>query len=176
MLNIADTLRTWCREARPFAHAAVIQVSGSAPLPVGTPLAVDADGNVVGSVSGGCVEGAVYELCQQLLELGEPPTRARFGYSAEDSCAVGLTCGELGLLAQRIKSQNPQVNSLQAGFGAGGQGLVVAAEAALTTSTSNLRRRNSPGRPGRRSLDETEYRERRHTHGTGTLAGPATAR
>jgi xanthine dehydrogenase accessory factor len=105
MLNIADTLRTWCREARPFALATVIQVSGSAPLPVGTSLAVDADGNVVGSVSGGCVEGAVYELCQQLLESGEPPTRARFGYSDEDAFAVGLTCGgELGVLVQRIDS------------------------------------------------------------------------
>lgn len=103
MLNIADTLHTWCREARPFALATVVQVSGSAPLPVGTALAVDADGNVVGSVSGGCVEGAVYELCQQVLKAEEPPTRARFGYSDDDAFAVGLTCGgELDVLVQRI--------------------------------------------------------------------------
>ncbi|MER5180991.1 XdhC/CoxI family protein [Streptomyces sp. NPDC002896] len=103
MLNIADTLHTWCREARPFALATVIQVSGSAPLPVGTALAADADGNVVGSVSGGCVEGAVYELCQQVLKSGEPPTRARFGYSDDDAFAIGLTCGgELDVLVQRI--------------------------------------------------------------------------
>ncbi|SOD79162.1 xanthine dehydrogenase accessory factor [Streptomyces sp. 1222.2] len=103
MLNIADTLHTWCRAARPFALATVVQVSGSAPLPVGTALAVDADGNAVGSVSGGCVEGAVYELCQQILKSGEPPTRARFGYSDDDAFAVGLTCGgELDVLVQRI--------------------------------------------------------------------------
>ncbi|MEV2193632.1 XdhC/CoxI family protein [Streptomyces phaeochromogenes] len=103
MLNIADTLHTWCRKARPFALATVVQISGSAPLPVGTSLAVDADGNAVGSISGGCVEGAVYELCQQVLESDEPPTRARFGYSDDDAFAVGLTCGgELDVLVQRI--------------------------------------------------------------------------
>ncbi|MCX5095882.1 XdhC family protein [Streptomyces sp. NBC_00365] len=103
MLNIADTLHTWCGEARPFALATVVQVSGSAPLPVGTALAVDLDGNVVGSVSGGCVEGAVYELCRQVLKGDEPPTRARFGYSDNDAFAVGLTCGgELDILVQRI--------------------------------------------------------------------------
>ncbi|MEU3936601.1 XdhC/CoxI family protein [Streptomyces sp. NPDC029044] len=103
MLNIADTLYRWCREARPFALATVTQVSGSAPLPSGTSLAVDADGEAVGSISGGCVEGAVYELCQQVLTSGEPPIRASFGYSDDDAFAVGLTCGgELEVLVQRI--------------------------------------------------------------------------
>ncbi|WP_030609659.1 XdhC family protein [Streptomyces fulvoviolaceus] len=103
MLNIADTLYDWCREARPFALATVIQVSGSAPLPVGTALAVDADGTVVGSISGGCVEGAVYELCQQVLTDGATPARARFGYSDDDAFAVGLTCGgEIDVLVQRV--------------------------------------------------------------------------
>ncbi|MFF6808167.1 XdhC family protein [Streptomyces sp. NPDC012616] len=103
MLNIADTLYRWCREARPFALATVIRVSGSAPLPPGTALAVDAGGEAVGSISGGCVEGAVYELCTQVLESGEPPTRASFGYSDDDAFAVGLTCGgELEVLVQRV--------------------------------------------------------------------------
>ncbi|MDQ0834566.1 xanthine dehydrogenase accessory factor [Streptomyces achromogenes] len=103
MLNIADTLYRWCREARPFALATVIKVSGSAPLPVGTALAVDPDGEAIGSISGGCVEGSVYELCQQVLEPGELPQRARFGYSDDDAFAVGLTCGgELEVLVQRV--------------------------------------------------------------------------
>lgn len=103
MLNIADTLHTWCRAGRPFALATVVQVSGSAPLPVGTSLAVDAEGNAVGSVSGGCVEGAVYELCRGVLTSGGLPARERFGYSDEDAFAVGLTCGgELDILVQRI--------------------------------------------------------------------------
>ncbi|MER5181028.1 XdhC/CoxI family protein [Streptomyces sp. NPDC002896] len=104
MLNIADTLYNWCREARPFALATVIQVSGSAPLPPGTALAVDTDGQVVGSISGGCVEGAVYELCQQVLVDHGTPARARFGYSDDDAFAVGLTCGgEIDVLVQRVE-------------------------------------------------------------------------
>ncbi|WP_030619537.1 XdhC family protein [Streptomyces fulvoviolaceus] len=113
MLNIADTLYDWCRAARPFALATVVQVSGSAPLPVGTALAMDADGTVVGSVSGGCVEGTVHELCQQVLKGDGPPTRARFGYSDDDAFAVGLTCGgEIDVLVQRIDpTDQPQLTA-----------------------------------------------------------------
>ncbi|MFM9551928.1 MULTISPECIES: XdhC family protein [Streptomyces] len=104
MLNIADTLHAWCREARPFALATVIQTSGSAPLPPGTALAVNADGQVVGSISGGCVEGAVYDQCQQVLQDHGLPARTRFGYSDADAFAVGLTCGgEIDVLVQRIE-------------------------------------------------------------------------
>ncbi|MGI3197759.1 XdhC family protein [Streptomyces sp. GLT-R25] len=103
MLNIADTLHRWCREARPFALATVVDVTGSAPLPIGTSLAVDAVGNAVGSISGGCVEGAVYELCRQVLSDRGAPQRAWFGYSDDDAFAVGLTCGgELDVLVQHI--------------------------------------------------------------------------
>ncbi|NEC88464.1 XdhC/CoxI family protein [Streptomyces sp. SID12501] len=103
MLNIADTLHRWCDESRPFALATVVDVRGSAPLPVGTSVAVDADGNAVGSISGGCVEGAVYELCRQVLHDRGTPQRAWFGYSDDDAFAVGLTCGgELDVLVQRI--------------------------------------------------------------------------
>jgi xanthine dehydrogenase accessory factor len=103
MLNIAGTLHRWCREARPFALATVVDVTGSTPLPVGTSVAVDADGNAVGSVSGGCVEGAVYELCRQVLGDEGAPQRAWFGYSDDDAFAVGLTCGcEFDVLVQRV--------------------------------------------------------------------------
>ncbi|MEX1652013.1 XdhC/CoxI family protein [Streptomyces pseudovenezuelae] len=104
MLNIADTLHRWCREARPFALATVVGVHGSAPLPVGTSVAVDEDGDAVGSISGGCVEGAVYELCRQVLRDDRgAPQRAWFGYSDDDAFAVGLTCGgELDVFVQRI--------------------------------------------------------------------------
>lgn len=103
MLNIAQTLLRWCREARPFALATVVDVRGSAPLPVGTAVAVDADGNAVGSISGGCVEGAVYDMCRQVLQEGGTPHRACFGYSDDDAFAVGLTCGgELDVLVQAV--------------------------------------------------------------------------
>ena len=103
MLNIADTLHRWCNEQRPFALATIVDVTGSAPLPVGTSVAVDQDGTAIGSISGGCVEGAVYELCRQVLEDRTAPQRAWFGYSDEDAFAVGLTCGgELDVHVQHI--------------------------------------------------------------------------
>ncbi|MFI6309712.1 XdhC family protein [Nocardia fusca] len=103
MLNIADTLGNWCREGRNFVVATVVGVSGSAPLPPGTSLAVDADGHAVGSVSGGCVEAAVYQTCTELLARGGPAIRTRFGYTDSDAFAVGLTCGgEIDILMHRI--------------------------------------------------------------------------
>ncbi|MFF0669007.1 XdhC family protein [Streptomyces tendae] len=92
MLDIAEELHRWVGQGRDFAVATVVAVGGSAPRPAGAALAVDAGGTVVGSVSGGCVEGAVYELCRQALQDGETVLE-RFGYSDEDAFAVGLTCG-----------------------------------------------------------------------------------
>ncbi|KFG01876.1 xanthine dehydrogenase [Streptomyces scabiei] len=104
MLNIRDTLHDWCHEGRPFALATVIGVRGSAPLPVGTALAVDADGNAVGGISGGCVEAAVYELGRQVLADRAAPARVAFGYSDSDAFAAGLTCGgEIDVLVQRVE-------------------------------------------------------------------------
>ena len=92
MLDLAGPLREWIEEGRDFAVATVVAVGGSAPRPPGAALAVSADGTAVGSVSGGCVEGAVYDLCLQALRDGETLVE-RFGYSDEDAFAVGLTCG-----------------------------------------------------------------------------------
>ncbi|MFI7243527.1 XdhC family protein [Streptomyces qinglanensis] len=92
MLDIAAELHRWCQEGRDFAVATVVGVGGSAPRQPGAALAVDADGEAVGSVSGGCVEGAVYALCEEVLESGAS-VRQTFGYSDEDAFAVGLTCG-----------------------------------------------------------------------------------
>lgn len=92
MLDIAEELNRWVEQGRDFAVATVVAVGGSAPRLPGAALAVDSDGTAIGSVSGGCVEGAVYDLCQQALEDGESVLE-RFGYSDEDAFAVGLTCG-----------------------------------------------------------------------------------
>ncbi|MEU6683241.1 XdhC/CoxI family protein [Streptomyces sp. NPDC046832] len=92
MLDLAGPLHEWIEEGRDFAVATVVAVGGSAPRPPGAALAVRADGTAVGSVSGGCVEGAVYDLCLQALQDGETVVE-RFGYSDEDAFAVGLTCG-----------------------------------------------------------------------------------
>ncbi|ANP51545.1 xanthine dehydrogenase accessory factor [Streptomyces griseochromogenes] len=92
MLDIAEELLTWAEEGRDFAVATVLAVGGSAPRGPGAALAVDSAGTVIGSVSGGCVEGAVYDLCREALQTGESVTE-HFGYSDEDAFAVGLTCG-----------------------------------------------------------------------------------
>ncbi|MFI0827181.1 XdhC family protein [Streptomyces roseolus] len=92
MLDIAEELHRWVEQGRDFAVATVVAVGGSAPRQPGAALAVDSDGTAIGSVSGGCVEGAVYELCQTALDDGEVVVE-RFGYSDEDAFAVGLTCG-----------------------------------------------------------------------------------
>ncbi|MFD7889507.1 XdhC family protein, partial [Streptomyces albidoflavus] len=88
MLDIAAELHGWTEQDRDFAVATVVAVSGSAPRRPGAALAVDAGGTVIGSVSGGCVEGAVYDLCRQAIEDGHP-VRERFGYSDDDAFAGG---------------------------------------------------------------------------------------
>nr|WSW42971.1 XdhC family protein [Streptomyces sp. NBC_01001] len=92
MLDIAEELNRWVEQGRDFAVATVVAVGGSAPRQPGAALAVDGEGTAIGSVSGGCVEGAVYELCRQALEDGETVLE-QFGYSDDDAFAVGLTCG-----------------------------------------------------------------------------------
>ena len=92
MLDLATELSAWAEEGRDFAVATVVAVGGSAPRGPGAALAVDGEGTVIGSVSGGCVEGAVYDLCVQALADGETVLQ-RFGFSDDDAFAVGLTCG-----------------------------------------------------------------------------------
>jgi xanthine dehydrogenase accessory factor len=107
MLDIAEELNRWVEQGRDFAVATVVAVGGSAPRQPGAALAVDADGTAIGSVSGGCVEGAVYDLCLQALEDGETVLE-RFGYSDEDAFAVGLTCGGIiDILVTPVRADGP---------------------------------------------------------------------
>ncbi|WP_330254347.1 XdhC family protein [Nocardia sp. NBC_00565] len=102
MRDLTAELRKWHAADMDYAVATVIGVTGSAPRPPGAALAVDADGIVIGSISGGCVEGAMYELCREVLRTGRP-VRETFGYSDDDAFAVGLTCGgELEVFVQRV--------------------------------------------------------------------------
>jgi xanthine dehydrogenase accessory factor len=107
VLDIAHELSRWLEEGREFAVATVVGVSGSAPRGLGAALAVDRDGTAMGSVSGGCVEGAVYDLCTQVLEDGRSVVE-RFGYSDEDAFAVGLTCGGIiDILVTPVTADEP---------------------------------------------------------------------
>ncbi|MEO3787364.1 XdhC/CoxI family protein [Actinocorallia sp. B10E7] len=92
MREIASRLEAWSRAGVRYALATVIGAVGSAPRRPGAAMAVSEDGEAVGSVSGGCVEGAVYELCREVLRTGSA-VRESFGYSDDTAFAVGLTCG-----------------------------------------------------------------------------------
>lgn len=137
MLDIAEELHRWVEQGRDFAVATVVAVGGSAPRQPGAALAVDADGTAIGSVSGGCVEGAVYELCQQALQDGESVLE-RFGYSDDDAFAVGLTCGGIiDILVTPVRAGDPVRPVLAAALAAGASG-EAAAVARIVSGPSDL--------------------------------------
>ena len=82
----------WMGEGRDCAIATVIQTWGSAPRPTGSQLVIDRDGNFHGSVSGGCVEGAVVAEADEVIDSGKPRV-LEFGVADETAWQVGLSCG-----------------------------------------------------------------------------------
>lgn len=92
MREILTDVERWRREGKQVAVATVVKVYGSAPRPLGAKMAVSSAGDMVGSVSGGCVEGAVFEEAQHVMKTGVP-TLVEFGISDEQAWDVGLACG-----------------------------------------------------------------------------------
>ena len=92
MRELLDDLDRWRSQGRRVAIARVVDLEGSGPRQPGAAMAVSSDGEVLGSVSGGCVEGAVVQVALEVLQSGER-TMVSFGYSDDDAFAVGLTCG-----------------------------------------------------------------------------------
>lgn len=82
----------WREQGRAVALATVVATWGSSPRPAGSQLAVNDEGEFVGSVSGGCVEGAVIQEARSVMDSGEP-RRLEFGVSDEEAWEVGLACG-----------------------------------------------------------------------------------
>ena len=122
MRDILDPISKWWDAGETFGLATVVRTFSSAPREPGAAMAVAADGEVVGSVSGGCVEGAVYELANEVKANGRPLLQ-RYGISDDDAFAVGLTCGgiidifvepasqqsfpELGDVAAAVRADEP---------------------------------------------------------------------
>ena len=122
MRDILDPITKWWEADDTFGLATVVRTFSSAPREPGAAMAVSAEGEVVGSVSGGCVEGAVYELATEVVASGQPVLR-RYGISDDDAFAVGLTCGgiidifvepasrarfaELGEVAEAVRRGTP---------------------------------------------------------------------
>jgi len=92
MRDVLAEIARWHAAGETFGLATVVDTFRSAPRPPGAAMAVSAAGEAVGSVSGGCVEGAVYELAREVIGTGRPVLR-RFGVSDEAAFEVGLTCG-----------------------------------------------------------------------------------
>lgn len=105
MREVMPELLGWWQEGRTVGMATVVATWRSAPRPAGASMLLGPDGEAVGSVSGGCVEGAVYELSQEVVESGEPVLQ-RYGISDDDAFAVGLTCG--GILDVFVEKVSPE--------------------------------------------------------------------
>jgi len=91
--EILNDLERWRKQGRRIALARVVDVEGSGPRLPGAAMAVNDAGEVTGSVSGGCVEGAVVGEALALLESQGEGRLVTFGYSDDEAFAVGLTCG-----------------------------------------------------------------------------------
>ncbi|POX48167.1 xanthine dehydrogenase [Streptomyces sp. Ru71] len=137
MIDIAAELEEWCADGRPFALATVVEVTGSAPRPPGTCVAVDATGRVLGSLSGGCVEGAVYNLALDVLETGVPQ-RVSFGYSDSDAFAVGLSCGGVIDIVVRRVGDEPARQALRVVLDALAEGRPVALATVVESPAEGL--------------------------------------
>ena len=120
MRDVLDELMAWWGAGETVGVGTVVATFSSAPRPAGASMLVGPDGTAVGSVSGGCVEGAVYELAQSVVESGEPVLE-RYGVSDDDAFAVGLTCGGiLDVYVEKVSRETfPGLGDLAADVEAG---------------------------------------------------------
>ena len=101
--EILNTALAWLESGRQVALATVVETCGSSPRPVGSNLVVSGDGTFEGSVSGGCVEGAVVSAAQEVIASGDSRL-LDFGYSDADAWEVGLACGgSIKVFVERIE-------------------------------------------------------------------------
>jgi xanthine dehydrogenase accessory factor len=120
MHDVLDELHRRWSDGETVGVGTVVATFSSAPRAPGAAMLVGGDGTVVGSVSGGCVEGAVYELAQDVLGSGTPVLQ-RYGVSDDDAFAVGLTCGGIiDIYVERVNRESmPELGELVASVRAG---------------------------------------------------------
>jgi xanthine dehydrogenase accessory factor len=103
MTDVLEAVDSWTARGDKIALATVVAVKRSAPRPPGTKMAVSDTGDIAGAVSGGCVEGAVVEVAEEVLAGGEPRL-LHFGISDEEAWDVGLQCGgEIDVWVERYE-------------------------------------------------------------------------
>lgn len=120
MRDVLPELLAWWEAGETVGVGTVVATFRSAPRPPGASMLVGPDGTAVGSVSGGCVEGAVYELGESVVASGEP-TLERYGVSDDDAFAVGLTCGGiLDVWVEKVSRETfPELGEVAADIEAG---------------------------------------------------------
>src|SRR3954447_10953502 len=120
MREVLGDLLLWWRAGETFGVGTVVATFQSAPRPPGASMLVGADGTAVGSGSGGCVEGAVYDLAEAVVASGEPVLE-RYGVSDDDAFAVGLTCGGiLDVYVEKVSRETfPELEAIAADVLAG---------------------------------------------------------
>jgi xanthine dehydrogenase accessory factor len=118
--DVLPELMTWWEDGQTVGVGTVVATFQSAPRPPGASMLVGEDGTAVGSVSGGCVEGAVYDLAQSVVESGQPVLQ-RYGVSDDDAFAVGLTCGGiLDVYVEKVSRETfPELGEIAADIEAG---------------------------------------------------------
>jgi xanthine dehydrogenase accessory factor len=118
--DVLTELMAWWESGETVGVGTVVATFQSAPRPAGASMLVGPDETAVGSVSGGCVEGAVYDLAQTVVESGEPVLQ-RYGVSDDDAFAVGLTCGGiLDVYVEKVDQQTfPELGEVAADVEAG---------------------------------------------------------
>lgn len=100
--DILNTAAAWAAEGEHVALATVVETWGSSPRPAGSMLVITASGRMAGSVSGGCIEGAVADVARQTMADGKPQL-LDFGISDERAWEVGLACGgKLKVFVERL--------------------------------------------------------------------------
>jgi xanthine dehydrogenase accessory factor len=159
-----DVAAAWLREPRRFVQALLVEVEGSAPLPAGAMLVVDEQGSIEGSITGGCVEGAVVQEAEAMMAAGTPaepapPKFLTYGISDELAGTVGLMCGgivhvfvdeltadtgraELAVLEAHADGRQAAIATLLDGPSAGGRMAVVDDEVIGSLGATDLLDRN----------------------------------
>ncbi|MEM7352375.1 MAG: XdhC family protein [Acidobacteriota bacterium] len=103
MRDVLGQIEAWQQDGKRTALATVVKVWGSAPRPLGSKMAISDAGDMAGSVSGGCVEGAVFEEAQAVLTNGKPKL-VHYGVTNEEAWAVGLSCGgQIEVFIERLE-------------------------------------------------------------------------
>ncbi|HWA33258.1 MAG TPA: XdhC family protein [Cyclobacteriaceae bacterium] len=132
MNDVIPLIKQWTKEAKPFAIARVLETWGSSPRQVGSVLVISSEGELAGSVSGGCVEGAVVKEAKTLIGTGGFKV-LNYGVTDDDAWSVGLSCGgKIKLLLQDLTNSNSPLNQLLTGETADEHGKIV-----ITTFSGN---------------------------------------